>query len=198
MHVKTAAILAWFAASYGLLLVVGDASAWLAAGLLAWAVAVPVLVHRSAWPLAFFVSGSLVLGVVMAAVFQLVHAVPEAQLQGAPGADARAPTGWAEHQVRTTVDFARSSRVLAWYLGGPGLPDRAPPLPRRLPRALPGARRHRRGDVPHARVAVPRAAVALGRGGRAPPSSADARRAPARGGVTAVQRAGGRAGPGQD
>ena len=25
---------------------------------------------------------------------------------------------WAEHQVRTTVSFARGSRVLAWLLGG--------------------------------------------------------------------------------
>ncbi|MFY3743507.1 fatty acid desaturase family protein [Anaeromyxobacter sp. Red801] len=85
---------------------------------LAWAVVVPVAVHRSAWPVAFFVFGSLVLGVVMAAVFQLAHAVPEAQFPGAPGADGLMSTGWAEHQVRTTVDFARTSRVLAWYLGG--------------------------------------------------------------------------------
>lgn len=25
---------------------------------------------------------------------------------------------WAVHQVETTVDFARHSRVLSWYLGG--------------------------------------------------------------------------------
>jgi linoleoyl-CoA desaturase len=28
------------------------------------------------------------------------------------------PTGWAEHQVRATVDFAPSNRLLGWYVGG--------------------------------------------------------------------------------
>ena len=27
-------------------------------------------------------------------------------------------TDWAVHQVQTTVDFARRSRVLSWFLGG--------------------------------------------------------------------------------
>jgi len=27
-------------------------------------------------------------------------------------------TDWAVHQVQTTVDFARRSRVLCWFLGG--------------------------------------------------------------------------------
>ncbi|BDG04727.1 fatty acid desaturase family protein [Anaeromyxobacter oryzae] len=82
-----------------------------------WALVVPLLIHRSAWPLALFVLGAFVLGVVMSAVFQLAHAVSGAEFQ-APGGDGRMPTGWAEHQVRSTVDFAPSSRVLAWYLGG--------------------------------------------------------------------------------
>jgi len=85
---------------------------------LGWALIVPLLVHRSAWPVAFFVLGSFVLGVVMSAVFQLAHAVSDTQFHDAPGEAGRMPTGWAEHQVRSTVDFARSSRVLGWYLGG--------------------------------------------------------------------------------
>jgi linoleoyl-CoA desaturase len=88
------------------------------AAFLGWAVLVPVLVYRSPWPVAWFVFGSLVLGVVMAVVFQLAHSVSDAQFHGAPGGDGRLPTGWAEHQVRSTVDFARSNRLLAWYLGG--------------------------------------------------------------------------------
>jgi linoleoyl-CoA desaturase len=28
------------------------------------------------------------------------------------------PTGWAEHQVRATVDFAPSNQLLGWYVGG--------------------------------------------------------------------------------
>jgi linoleoyl-CoA desaturase len=82
----------------------------------AWAVVVPVLVFRSGWPVALFLCGSLTLGVVLSTVFQLAHAVPDAAFHGA-GAG-RMPTGWAEHQVRATVDFAPSNRLLGWYVGG--------------------------------------------------------------------------------
>ncbi len=54
----------------------------------------------------------------MSAVFQLAHTVPEAEFHESVTRGGRMPTGWAKHQVRATVDFAPSSRVLAWYLGG--------------------------------------------------------------------------------
>jgi linoleoyl-CoA desaturase len=84
---------------------------------LAWAVIIPLLVFRSAWVLALFLLGALVLGVVLSTVFQLAHAVHDAELHARPR-DQRMPTGWAEHQVRTTVDFAASNRLLGWYVGG--------------------------------------------------------------------------------
>ena len=83
----------------------------------AWALAIPILVFRSGWPVALFLLGSLTLGVVLSTVFQLAHAVPEAAFHAASG-DQRMPTGWAEHQVRATVDFAPSNRLLGWYVGG--------------------------------------------------------------------------------
>ena len=86
------------------------------AAFLGWALAIPLLVHRSAWVIALFVLGAFVLGVVLSTVFQLAHVVPEASFHRAEGATM--PTGWAEHQVRATVDFARSSRLLGWYVGG--------------------------------------------------------------------------------
>src|SRR6266545_4225058 len=46
------------------------------------------------------------------------HAVPETEFQAARDGERRMPTGWAEHQVRATVDFARSNRLLGWYVGG--------------------------------------------------------------------------------
>jgi linoleoyl-CoA desaturase len=86
---------------------------------LTWAVVVPVLVFRSGWVAPLFLLGALTLGVVLATVFQLAHAVPDAEFHAAtPGGDQRMPTGWAEHQVRATVDFAPSNRVLGWYIGG--------------------------------------------------------------------------------
>jgi linoleoyl-CoA desaturase len=83
-----------------------------------WALAVPVLVFRSAWVAAFFVLGAFTLGVVLSTVFQLAHAVPDAEFHAAAGADTRMPTGFAEHQVRATVDFAPANRLLGWYVGG--------------------------------------------------------------------------------
>ncbi len=85
---------------------------------LTWALVVPVLVFRSGWPVVLFLLGSLTLGVVLSTVFQLAHAVPEAEFHAAAPGDQRMPTGWAEHQVRATVDFAPSNRLLGWYVGG--------------------------------------------------------------------------------
>jgi linoleoyl-CoA desaturase len=85
---------------------------------LGWAVALPLAIHRSAWVLALFVLGSTVLGAVLSTVFQLAHVVPDARFHAARGGDGRMPTGWAEHQVRATADFAPSNRLLGWYVGG--------------------------------------------------------------------------------
>jgi linoleoyl-CoA desaturase len=85
---------------------------------LTWAAVVPVLVFRSGWIAPLFLLGALTLGVVMSTVFQLAHAVPGAAFHAAGAADPRMPTGWAEHQVRATVDFAPSNRLLSWYVGG--------------------------------------------------------------------------------
>jgi len=85
----------------------------------AWTLVIPLLVFRSGWVVALFLLGSLTLGVVLATVFQLAHAVPDAEFHAAaPGEPRRMPTGWAEHQVRATVDFAPGNRLLGWYVGG--------------------------------------------------------------------------------
>jgi linoleoyl-CoA desaturase len=83
-----------------------------------WTVVVPVIWFGSAWPIVYFVAGSWVVGVVLSVVFQLAHVVPEAEFHDARGADVRLETGFAEHQVRTTVDFAPGNALLTWYLGG--------------------------------------------------------------------------------
>ncbi len=97
----------------------GELAAFLAgkAVFVGWTLVVPALVFASAWPAALFLLGSLALGVVLSTVFQLAHAVPEAELHVPPPGE-RMATGWAEHQVRTTVDFAPSNRLLGWYVGG--------------------------------------------------------------------------------
>ncbi|HEY6006623.1 MAG TPA: acyl-CoA desaturase [Anaeromyxobacter sp.] len=85
---------------------------------LTWSVVVPLLAFRSGWVLALFLLGAVVLGVVLSTVFQLAHAVPDAEFHSAGPGGRRMQTGWAEHQVRTTVDFAPSNRLLGWYVGG--------------------------------------------------------------------------------
>ena len=58
------------------------------------------------------------LGLVLALVFQLAHCSDQAQFKGVSAEQPTVARAWAEHQVETTVDFARDNRVLDWYLGG--------------------------------------------------------------------------------
>lgn len=79
---------------------------------------VPLLMHR-AWVVFLFYGVTVtVAGVVVSTVFQLAHCVEEADF---PRARAHAPSivnDWATHQVETTVDFSRRSRMESWLLGG--------------------------------------------------------------------------------
>lgn len=83
---------------------------------LAWAVVIPVAVHPTWAIVPFWLLAAGTLGLVLASVFQLAHCVVDADFV-APDAG-QIPGDWAAHQVSATVDFARGSRLLAWYLGG--------------------------------------------------------------------------------
>jgi linoleoyl-CoA desaturase len=83
-----------------------------------WALAVPILFHRWWVVLTFYGATSFFVGSILALVFQLAHCLDEAEFARAPTGSLRLHEGWAEHQVRATVDFARGNRVLTWYLGG--------------------------------------------------------------------------------
>jgi linoleoyl-CoA desaturase len=82
----------------------------------AWAVAVPLWRHPLGAVLGLGLLAIGTLGVTLATVFQLAHAVGEASFHSA--GEATLPTDWATHQVVTTVDFARGNRLVTWYLGG--------------------------------------------------------------------------------
>lgn len=87
------------------------------AAFIAWAFVIPVLMHPTWKIVPFYLLGSMVLGNVLASVFQLAHCLGEADFHdAAPGQ--LMETHWAEHQVATTVDFARKEKLLSWYLGG--------------------------------------------------------------------------------
>jgi linoleoyl-CoA desaturase len=88
------------------------------AAFFAWALVVPMMFHRWWVVLLFYGATSFVVGLILAVVFQLAHCLEEADFPPVPADASRVPESWAEHEVRTTVDFARDSRALTWFLGG--------------------------------------------------------------------------------
>ncbi len=68
--------------------------------------------------LLFYLAASFVQGVTLSVVFQLAHCVEGAAFPLPRPDTGRMAAGWAEHQVESTVDFARGNRLLAWFIGG--------------------------------------------------------------------------------
>jgi linoleoyl-CoA desaturase len=66
----------------------------------------------------FYVLITGLAGVVVSVVFQLAHCVEEAEFPMPQENSAAMENAWAVHQVETTVDFARRSKVESWLLGG--------------------------------------------------------------------------------
>ncbi|MCP4440759.1 MAG: acyl-CoA desaturase [Aureispira sp.] len=59
----------------------------------------------------------VVAGVVLTTVFQLAHVI-ELTEYPTPDADGNIENTWAIHQLHTTADFAKDSRLLSWLVGG--------------------------------------------------------------------------------
>jgi linoleoyl-CoA desaturase len=84
---------------------------------LAMALGLPMLLHPWWVVLIYYGVAALVIGMTLSVVFQLAHTVEEAEFV-APSDANRIENAWAIHQVESTVDFARGSRLAAWLLGG--------------------------------------------------------------------------------
>lgn len=85
-----------------------------------WALLIPILVLGLAKGLVFYAALSVACGVTLSVVFQLAHCVEEAQFIAptvSHGGSSQ-PVDFAAHQLATTVDFARGSKLLSWYVGG--------------------------------------------------------------------------------
>jgi len=78
----------------------------------------PLLFHAAWVVLLFYVVTAFVLGIALSIVFQLAHAVEQAEFPMPRPDTSCIDNTWAIHQVETTVDFARRSRAAAWLLGG--------------------------------------------------------------------------------
>jgi linoleoyl-CoA desaturase len=82
------------------------------------ALVIPLLCHRVWVVFLFFGVVELILGMTLSIVFQLAHAVEEADFPLPKPDTGRMERPWVVHQVETTVDFTRSSRMITWLLGG--------------------------------------------------------------------------------
>jgi linoleoyl-CoA desaturase len=82
------------------------------------ALVIPMLLHPVWAVLVLYAMASYVQGLALSVVFQLAHCVEEAEFPMPREDTGRMESAWAVHQVQTTVDFARGSRVLSWLVGG--------------------------------------------------------------------------------
>jgi linoleoyl-CoA desaturase len=78
----------------------------------------PLAFHSVAVVALFYVLVAAVTGLLLALVFQMAHVVEEAAFPSPDRESGRVENAWAIHQLETTVDFARGSRVLTSLIGG--------------------------------------------------------------------------------
>ncbi len=64
-----------------------------------------------------FLAMHFVAGVVLTVIFQLAHTV-EGTTYPLPDESGTIENNWAVHQMNTTVNFSRHSKLITWYLGG--------------------------------------------------------------------------------
>jgi len=83
-----------------------------------WAIVIPMLFHPWWAVLIFYGTIAFLVSVILATVFQIAHCLEEADFPHVPAGSDQIADGWAEHQVKATVDFAKDNRLLTWYLGG--------------------------------------------------------------------------------
>ncbi|MDB5313732.1 MAG: acyl-CoA desaturase [Gemmataceae bacterium] len=83
-----------------------------------WLIVLPLFFHEWWVVLIYYFLATAVMGVILSVVFQLAHCVGEADFPIPVDGTLRMEAAWAIHQVQTTADFARGSRVLSWLLGG--------------------------------------------------------------------------------
>jgi linoleoyl-CoA desaturase len=83
---------------------------------------IPMLLHPVWAVLSVYAIAAFVSGIVLSVVFQLAHCVEGAEfpmpVDMPPPQHPRMETGWAVHQVQTTVDFSRGNPVISWFVGG--------------------------------------------------------------------------------
>jgi len=86
---------------------------------LAFYVVLPIAVWGFLPWLAGFLVLNAVMGLTLSIVFQLAHVVENTEFEHVPLDETKhIETAWAEHQVKTTANFAMGSKVISWFVGG--------------------------------------------------------------------------------
>jgi linoleoyl-CoA desaturase len=81
-------------------------------------IVIPIYVIGGKGFAAYFLSMHLVLGFMLAIVFQLAHVVEETEFEVATTDSKVIENEFAIHQVKTTANFAMNSGIVNWYVGG--------------------------------------------------------------------------------
>jgi linoleoyl-CoA desaturase len=84
----------------------------------AMAFVIPMMLHRGWTVILFYIATVFTAGIVVSVVFQLAHCVEEAEFALPQEESSVIENTWAIHQIETTVNFARHSKVQTWLLGG--------------------------------------------------------------------------------
>lgn len=79
---------------------------------------IPLLFHSWQSVILTYLFTAWSMGFLLAVVFQNAHVLEETEFPLPQGENLEMERPWAEHQVRTTADFAQRNRILAWFLGG--------------------------------------------------------------------------------
>jgi linoleoyl-CoA desaturase len=82
-------------------------------------IAIPIMVWGwLGWIVGFLVMNTA-MGLTLSLVFQLAHVVENTEFEHIPlDATKHVETAWAEHQLKTTSNFAMGNKVISWFVGG--------------------------------------------------------------------------------
>lgn len=82
-------------------------------------IAIPIMVWGwLGWIVGFLVMNTA-MGLTLSLVFQLAHVVENTEFEHIPlDTTKHVETAWAEHQLKTTSNFAMGNKVISWFVGG--------------------------------------------------------------------------------
>lgn len=82
-------------------------------------IVLPIIVWGWAGWFIGFMTAHMVMGTTLSFVFQLAHVVENTEFEHIPlDTTKHIETAWAEHQIRTTSNFAMDNKIISWFTGG--------------------------------------------------------------------------------